>query len=399
MKQAGAGPLHWLKKRQALHDHGSTESRAGGARCRCSTTSRRSATALRSSRSPERQFHGEIAGNPCLPAAADVPHCPGAAEDVPRHGPRAMTDSGRRSHRRAVRPDDAVRGGPHPDAVSPLARPTRKGRHRRPAAGLLLARVSAASRSGSTSPRRTPTAHPSTSVMPLIFVGKDETDSERRPRPCRHVDRDRREVVTAYETGHLAADQRQAARDRAAAGSGSWRSPGEQRARTTPAFAVADADLRRRGAGHRRSSTQLTWRRRRFFPVVRKAQILMPSLQRIAREHRRRRASSIQRLYLREGFSASNGGRGVPRRQIRPSRAKLGRQSRSQGDRSGGLITPDMSAQRAVAHHRACLGKSRHRAAGGSQPHGMVRRPSPRRSSSACSRSRDILDGRRVRRA
>ena len=84
---------------------------------------------------------------------------------------------------------------------------------------------------------------------------------------------------------------------------------------------------------------QLGWRVVRFFPVVRKAQVSVPALQRIARTTTPP-SLVYQSLYLREGFSANNGGEVFLAAD--PATSKLSVPFSSQGDRSGGLITPDL---------------------------------------------------------
>lgn len=85
---------------------------------------------------------------------------------------------------------------------------------------------------------------------------------------------------------------------------------------------------------------QLGPRKVRFFPVVRKAEVDVPSLQRIART----KASAgvvYPHAYLVTGFGGgANAGQVFL--QADPAAAKLGVQFSSQGDRSGGLVTPDL---------------------------------------------------------
>ena len=83
----------------------------------------------------------------------------------------------------------------------------------------------------------------------------------------------------------------------------------------------------------------LDWREPRFFPVVRKAQIAVPSLQAIARTSQP--ASVVYAgKYLVDGFGGSNAGQVFLAAD--PASSKLNVAFSSQGDRSGGLITPDL---------------------------------------------------------
>ena len=80
----------------------------------------------------------------------------------------------------------------------------------------------------------------------------------------------------------------------------------------------------------------------RFFPVVRKAQIDVPSLQRLAKTALPAPVV-FPHLYLAKGFAAAdNPGQVFLAADPDPAVPKLGVAFSSQGDRSGGLVTPDM---------------------------------------------------------
>ncbi|HSE67870.1 MAG TPA: hypothetical protein VLB12_12865 [Gemmatimonadales bacterium] len=169
-------------------------------------------------------------------------------------------------------------------------------------------------------------------VMPLIFLGKEEADQNVPPSIVPT------EVVKSYETAdwppgskNLRATVPLHGQKLAFAGS---KGPNDT------SFAVQTLTF---GAEVPAAATfnALTWRRLRFFPVVRKAQIDVPSLQRIARTTTP--ASVVfHGLYLREGFSTSNSGEVFLAADPDPAAPTLGVKFSSQGDRSGGLITPDM---------------------------------------------------------
>ena len=80
----------------------------------------------------------------------------------------------------------------------------------------------------------------------------------------------------------------------------------------------------------------------RFFPVVRKALLDVPSLQRIAKT--KKPADVVYpHDYLVAGFdAAANAGQVFLDGQPRRRRDKLGVEFSGQGDRSGGLVTPDL---------------------------------------------------------
>jgi hypothetical protein len=80
----------------------------------------------------------------------------------------------------------------------------------------------------------------------------------------------------------------------------------------------------------------------RFFPVVRKADVDVPSLQRIA--HTSKPASVVYpHAYLFHGFGADEtAGQIFLEADPDPAVAKLGVPFSAQGDRSGGLVTPDL---------------------------------------------------------
>lgn len=169
-------------------------------------------------------------------------------------------------------------------------------------------------------------------AMPLIFVGKEETDR----------DYDQSIVPTSLAQAYQTAD---------------W-PPGSSTLRATvPLQGQKVAFAQSKGPNDtsfavqsitfggevpaKAKFTELGWRQLRFFPVVRKAQIAVPSLQRIARTSTP--ASVVfQDLYLREGFSTNNGGEVFLAADPDPAAPKLGVVFSAQGDRSGGLLTPDM---------------------------------------------------------
>src|SRR6185503_2717440 len=78
----------------------------------------------------------------------------------------------------------------------------------------------------------------------------------------------------------------------------------------------------------------------RFFPVVRTASIAVPALQRIAQTSAAA-AVVFPHTYLVDGFGSQNPGQVFLAAD--PAAPKLGVAFTSKGDRSGGLVTPDMS--------------------------------------------------------
>jgi hypothetical protein len=166
-------------------------------------------------------------------------------------------------------------------------------------------------------------------ALPLIFVGKEEADFDH---PVSIVPTD---VVNSYETAL-------------------WPGTSQRRA-TVPLHGQKLAFAESEGGDETcyavQSLTfgaevpapakfnQLTWRKTRFFPVVRKAQVDVPSLQRIAKTTAPA-GVVFQGLYLREGFGSNN--RGEVFLAADPAAPKLGVTFSAQGDRSGGLVTPDL---------------------------------------------------------
>lgn len=168
-------------------------------------------------------------------------------------------------------------------------------------------------------------------AMPLIFVGKEETD---KPYATSMVHTD---VVKEYDTALWPGSsvlratvplngQKMAFADSAGPDDTSFAVKSLTFAGEVPAQAKYD---------------KLGWRQVRFFPVVRKAQIDVPALQKIART-----ATPVgvvyQGLYLREGFGGSNAGQVFLAVDPDPAAPKLEVKFSAQGDRSGGIITPDM---------------------------------------------------------
>ncbi len=167
-------------------------------------------------------------------------------------------------------------------------------------------------------------------AMPLIFVGKEETD---RDYAASIVPDD---VVTAYATATYpgtanlratvpAQGQRLAVADSAA--------PDD----TT--FAVQTLTF---GAEVPLEATYNArdWRQPRFFPVMRRAQIDVPSLQSIARTSQPA-GVLFAGTYLTQGFAGTNAGQVFLAAD--PAAPVLGVTFSSQGDRSGGLVTPDLA--------------------------------------------------------
>ncbi len=167
-------------------------------------------------------------------------------------------------------------------------------------------------------------------VMPLIFVGKAETDRDWQASIVPDS------VVTAYETAvwpsastNLRATVQLQGQKVAFADS---KGPDDT------SFAVQTLTFGAEVPAQAKFN-QLGWRKVRFFPVVRKAQIVVPAIQRIVRTTAA--ASMVyQDLYLREGFSSNNGGEVFLAAD--KTMPKLGLKFSSQSDRSGGFIAPDM---------------------------------------------------------
>jgi hypothetical protein len=85
---------------------------------------------------------------------------------------------------------------------------------------------------------------------------------------------------------------------------------------------------------------KLPWQKPRFFPVVRSALIDVPSLQSIARTSQPA-GVLFSETYLKEGFGGSNAGQVFLKAD--PALPALGVSFSSQGDRSGALVTPDLA--------------------------------------------------------
>jgi hypothetical protein len=169
-------------------------------------------------------------------------------------------------------------------------------------------------------------------VMPLIFVGKEETDKDFPPSIVPTS------VVKAYETAVWPLGSKTL---RATVPlHGQKLAFAESHGPNDTSFAAQTLTFGGEVPAQQKFN-QLGWRKLRFFPVVRKAQIDVPSLQRIARTTTP--ASVVfHGRYLREGFAGSNSGQVFLAADPDPAAAKLGVKFSGQGDRSGGLITPDM---------------------------------------------------------
>ena len=169
-------------------------------------------------------------------------------------------------------------------------------------------------------------------VMPLIFVGKEEADKDYNESIVP------KDVVHAYETAVWPPGSKSL---RATVPlQGQKLAFAESHGPDDTSFAVQTLTF---GAEvpAKEKFNQLGWRKLRFFPVVRKAQIDVPSLQRIARTSAPA-GVVYQGLYLCEGFSTNNAGHVFLAADPDPTVTKLGVNFSAQGDRSGGLITPDM---------------------------------------------------------
>ncbi|UCC64445.1 MAG: hypothetical protein JSV36_05135 [Anaerolineae bacterium] len=167
-------------------------------------------------------------------------------------------------------------------------------------------------------------------AMPLIFVGKEETDKDH----AASIVPD--DVVQAYATDPWpgtsilratvpVGGQRMALAESAAPDDTTFAAQTLTFGAEVPVEATYD---------------KLEWWKPRFFPVVRSAEIDVPSLQSIARTSQPA-GVVFAGVYLKESFSASNAGEVFLAKD--PAAPNFGVTFSNQGDRSGGLITPDLS--------------------------------------------------------
>ena len=167
--------------------------------------------------------------------------------------------------------------------------------------------------------------------MPLIFVGKEETDIDSPPSiiPLK--------VKDAYET---AVWPPASANLRATVPlNGQKVAFAESDGPDDTAFAVQSLTFGAEVPSDPKYNS-LPFIEPRYWPVIRKAQIDVPSLQRIARTTAP--ATMVyQDLFLRDGFEGGNAGQVFLAAD--PAVPKLGVGFSSQGDRSGGIVTPDLS--------------------------------------------------------
>lgn len=167
-------------------------------------------------------------------------------------------------------------------------------------------------------------------AMPLIFVGKEVTDKD-YAESIVHDD-----LVQAYESDKWSGTS--ALRATVPVG-GQTMAFAESAAPDDTLFAVQSLTFGMEVPVQSKYDS-LDWRKPRFFPVVRKAEIDVPALQSIARTSQP--AGVVYAgIYLREGFTAANAGEVFLAKD--PAATALGVAFSSQGDRSGGLITPDLS--------------------------------------------------------
>jgi hypothetical protein len=171
-------------------------------------------------------------------------------------------------------------------------------------------------------------------AMPLIFVGKEETD---------------RNYIDSIVPDNLPANVVKAYATAPGPGGSGLRATvpvlGQRLAFAESAqpddttFAVQSLTF---GAEvpHGAAYDGLDWRRPRFFPVVRSARIGVPALQRIARTAQPAGVLFAGR-YLREAFEGGNAGQVFLAAD--PAAPALGVAFSSQRDRSGGLVTPDLT--------------------------------------------------------
>jgi hypothetical protein len=167
-------------------------------------------------------------------------------------------------------------------------------------------------------------------AMPLIFVGKEETD---QPYASSIVPDD---VVQAYATHVWPGTS--ILRAKVPVG-GQRMALAESAAPDDTVFAVQSLTF---GAEVPIEATynKLDVRKPRFFPVVRSAEIDVPSLQSIARTSQPA-GVVFAGVYLKDSFNASNAGEVFLAKD--PAAPNFGVTFSDKGDRSGGLITPDLS--------------------------------------------------------
>lgn len=166
-------------------------------------------------------------------------------------------------------------------------------------------------------------------AMPLIFVGKEETDKNYADSILPD------DVVDAYAT----ATYKNTTTLRATVPlDGQRLAFAESEAPDDTLFAAQSLTF---GAEVPLEANfdSLDWRKPRFFPVVRAAEIDVPSLQSIARTSQPAGVVYASR-YLKEGFEGSNAGQVFLAAD--PDATPLGVSFSSQGDRSGALVTPDL---------------------------------------------------------
>jgi hypothetical protein len=174
--------------------------------------------------------------------------------------------------------------------------------------------------------------------MPLIFVGKEETDRKYAPSiiPHDHVNPKPEDVVTKFEND-------------------TW--PGSVQKRATVQFLGQKIALAKSGdtddttfavqsitfgafVPQQPTYDSLPKLEPRFFPILRSAEIDVPALQAIARTAAP--ASVVYAApYLQNEFASGNEGEVFLARD--PAAAAFDVKFSNQGDRSGGLVTPDLS--------------------------------------------------------
>jgi len=167
-------------------------------------------------------------------------------------------------------------------------------------------------------------------AMPLIFVGKEQTDKDYADSVIPD------QVVQAYAQDHWPGSSKKRAQVPAG---GQRMGLAESAAPDDTVFAAQSLTF---GAEVPIQATydKLDWRQPRFFPVVRSAEIDVPSLQSIA--HTSQPAGVVfAGVYLKEGFETANAGEVFLAKN--PAAPDFGVTFSDKGDRSGGLITPDLS--------------------------------------------------------
>jgi hypothetical protein len=163
-------------------------------------------------------------------------------------------------------------------------------------------------------------------AMPLIFVGKEQTDKDYAGSLFDVNAPDNvQQAYTGARTKVQVGGQRMAMAESAAPDDTTYAAQTLTFGAEVPAEATYD---------------NLDWRRPRFYPVVRSAEIDIPSLQSIARTSQ---AAGVvfAGVYLKDAFEGGNAGEVFLAKD--PSASDFGVTFSSQGDRSGGLITPDLS--------------------------------------------------------